>query len=301
VTRLGQSTFVSVLLSACSFTLDFADLDKGSDGGSGDAGTSRGCADAPDAWVFCNDFENGLGTWDDSDGNPPSTNAIVTEDGGNHAMLLRAGDAGFGGDVVKVLPALDAMYARWRFQWQDGFDFAIATTAGTVNSGGRNHLGDVGHRPTGGDFFSAQLGAVFEPTQQLQLYDPGLYQDCPPAPGTCNADALPCTADEGATYCTVAVQRATMPLPTVVTGRWYCLELEVSAGAPTASGVGASGAVDYWVDGVEQGPWSGIWFRSSADLAPNVLWLRMLYDSGPRLPGVLVDDVVVSTARIGCD
>ena len=69
--------------------------------------------------VFCSGFEEGSkAIWDDYDGNPDSTNLLMTEAGpcnasGNHVMRLRAPTGRGSADLVKVLPsAHDKLYAR---------------------------------------------------------------------------------------------------------------------------------------------------------------------------------------------
>ena len=83
--------------------------------------------------------------------------------------------------------------------------------------------------------------------------------------------------------------------------RWYCLEVMLDGGTPTPTQTGASGAQSFWVDGVEYGPWTDLWHRTTATgMNVNLLSLSMYYHSTHADVGVRYDDVVVSTSRIGC-
>src|SRR6476469_9226395 len=82
------------------------------------------CSDATicASGVFCTAFEeaNPKSLWNDYDGNPDSTNLVMTDPGpcniaGNRVMRLRApAGGGQAADLVKVLPSThDRLYARW--------------------------------------------------------------------------------------------------------------------------------------------------------------------------------------------
>ena len=84
-------------------------------------------------------------------------------------------------------------------------------------------------------------------------------------------------------------------------GRWYCIEVMLEAGAPASSQDGAQGVLDWWIDGQEMGPFRNLWLRTVPGLQVNTLWLSLYHHDGQHsAAGVLYDDVVVSTARVGC-
>jgi hypothetical protein len=80
----------------------------------------------------------------------------------------------------------------------------------------------------------------------------------------------------------------------------YCVELLLDGGTPHSSEAGADGVIDLWVDGVEIGPWDDLWMRTTADLSISILWLNLFHHGDHSAAGVRYDNVVVSTARVGC-
>jgi hypothetical protein len=265
------------------------------------------CTQSRPAWIFCSGFEEGnLDIWDDYDDNPPSTNAIIAHPGpfgldGNHVMRLTVPAGSGGADLVKVLPtAHDRLYARWYILWEPGYDFSAPNHGGGLHAGDRGLLGVSGYRPTGTDRFSAIVDVgIWDHRPIIYAYYPGMYQDCYDPEGQCWGDHFPCTMDEGQGYCTNPAHRETTPLPVLETGRWYCVEILMDGGTPTSSPLGADGVLDIWIDGVEYGPWTGLWMRSTPDLKVTILWLSVYFHGAHSTAGILLDNVVVSTAAIG--
>lgn len=273
------------------------------------------CASPKPEWIFCSGFEEAdwHPVWDDYDGNPAPTNVLVSvpgpsNDPQNHAMRLRVTpDQSGGADLVKVLAAHDRLYARWYVQYEPGFNFAARNHGSGLFGGDRNDLGQSGNRPTGSDFMFAGLDYATDTEQfphayHSYVYYPGMYEDCVDPAGSCWGDSLPCTYDTGATYCTNPIDLPTVIPPALVAGRWYCVEEMLDAGTPSADGSTATGGLDFWLDGQELAP-SQLhhWMRSSA-IQPNLLWLQLFHHDGTHsVEGVIYDDVVVSTARIGCN
>jgi len=268
------------------------------------------CAAMQPGWIFCSSFEEGSkAIWDDYDGNPDDTNLLLADPGpfslaNNHVMRLRApqvGDSPSGADLVKVLPAShDRLYARWYVQWEPGYDFSARNHGSGLHAGSRDLLGTSGNRPNGDDWFTSWL----EPdpastTLYAYTYYRGMYQDCADPNGSCWGDHLPCTVDEGY-YCEKPQHRETVMPSTLQSGRWYCVELLVDGGTPVASEALADGTIDWWIDGQEIGPWTDLWLRTSADLKLTILWLNLYHHGLHSVEGLLLDNVVVSTDRIGC-
>jgi len=266
------------------------------------------CANPRPEWVFCNCFEDGnLDIWDDYDGNPPETNLIMEEPGpldlaGNHVVRLRVPPGRGGADLVKVLPeTYDRLYARWYMKWEPGYDFGARNHGSGLFAGDRNLLGaGAGYRPDGTDKFTATL----EPRRDTRrmnayVYYPGMYQDCVDPEGMCWGDAFPCMIDEGAVFCTKPQHRETVLPPVMQTGRWYCIEMLLDGGTPTSDPGAADGILNFWIDGLEIGPWDDLWFRSTPDLKITVLWLALFHHDEHSVEGIMFDNVVVSTSRIG--
>lgn len=268
------------------------------------------CSAMKPGWVFCSGFEEGnKNIWDDFDGNPDSQNILVADGGpfgrtGNVVMRFIAPSGGGGGaDLVKVLPSTyDKLYARWYIKWEAGYDFNANNHGGGLHAGSRDYLGRSNFRPTGSDWFSAWI----EPDPRLHklfsyTYYRGMYMDCTDPNGSCWGDHIPCMLDEGTNYCTKAQHRETVVPPTMQADRWYCVEMMVDGGAPSTTQAGATGVLDFWIDGVEIGPWNNMWFRTTSNLKIGILWLNLYFhDSNHSQSGVRYDDVVASTQRIGC-
>jgi hypothetical protein len=257
--------------------------------------------------LFCSQFEEGsLSIWDDYDGNPAPGNAIVQDPGPlgyaqNHVNRLRVA-TGSGGDtdLVKVFTPTNRVYMRWYQQWEPGYNWAARNHGTGLHGGDRNLLGHSGDRPTGSDFFDSWI----EPNDgklTLYTYYRGMYQDCADPAGSCWGDRFPCFADTGQAYCTRAKDRPRIMPPVLNTGQWYCIEIMLDPGTPVSSDALADGQLDFWIDGIEYGPWTNLWFRTTSTLKTDVMWLNLYHHDGTHsAAGVLQDNVVLSTQRIGC-
>ena len=74
----------------------------------------------------------------------------------------------------------------------------------------------------------------------------------------------------------------------------------IDAGTPTSSAVGANGQLNFWIDGVEYGPWTDLWLRTTSALKLNIFWLNIFHHEAHSVEGIMQDNAVVSTQRIGC-
>jgi hypothetical protein len=266
------------------------------------------CATTQPPWVFCSSFEEGSkAIWDDYDGNPDTTNLLMADPGpfnlsGNHVMRFRVPPGRGGADLVKVLASQhDKLYARWYIKWEKGYDFTAPNHGGGLHAGDRDYLGRSDYRPTGADWFSAWVEPLPDNRRlNLYVYYRGMYMDCADPQGSCWGDHFPCMVDQGQTYCTKPEHRPTVLPPQLEDDRWYCVELMVDAGPAASSAAQAAGVLDFWVDGQEIGPWTNLWFRSDASLQLGILWLNLFHHQEHSVEGVMYDNVVVSTSRVGC-
>ena len=289
--------------------------ESGNESGSSDATTSGPpptdpfeCDALGDAVVFCSDFEEGdLSIWDDYDGNPAETNALVEDEGpfalaGNHVGRLRVPAGRGGADFVKVLPTThDRLYARWYILYEEGFDFDAPNHGGGLHAGSRDFLGRSDFQPQGDDWFSSWVEyQTSDPRFIAYTYYRGMYMDCADPAGACWGDHFPCMIDEGENYCEQPQHRETVVPPAIEAGQWYCVEMMMDAGTPSTDGSVADGQLDVWVDGVEIGPWTDLWLRTSAELQLSMLWLSLFHHEEHSVEGVMYDHVVVSTERVGC-
>jgi len=262
--------------------------------------------------VFCSGFEEGnKDIWDDYDANDDSTNLLMTDPGPcndpqNTVMRFRALPGRGGADLVKVLPTQhDKLYARWYQKWEQGYDFSANNHGGGLHAGARNNLGRSDYRPQGNDWFSTWLepGAgtgELAGRHNLYSYYRGMYIDCANPQGQCWGDHFPCMIDDGPYWCEKPEHREHTMTPVLEDDRWYCLEIMLDGGTPVTSDAQADGVQNFWIDGIEYGPFEHLWHRTTPNLKITILWLSMWHHDDHSVEGVMMDNVVVSENRIGC-
>lgn len=269
------------------------------------------CGNPPIGTVFCEDFEgtNPKSHFDDYDGNKDTENQIVNNNGptdsaSNKVIRLRvpAGQPG-GSDLVKILPTgYDKLYARWYFQYEPGFNFNAPNHGGGLTAGSRDYIGISGNRPAGNDF--ASFTVQYRDSSAIPFaysYYRGMYQDCANPSGQCWGDSLPCIYDTGASYCTKPQHRPTITMSSIQAGRWYCVEQMLDIGPPTTTGTNPNGRFTLWLDEQLLGDYQDLWLRTTATLKVQNLWLSLYHHDGTHSTvGQMIDNVVVSTQRIGC-
>lgn len=268
------------------------------------------CAATKPEWVFCSSFEEGnKDIWDDYDGNPDSTNQLISSPGpfnlqNNNVMRLIVPTTGRGGaDLIKVLPSsYDRLYLRWYMKWENGYDFNVMNHVGAgMHAGDRSFVGRSNYQPDGTDWFSSYI-EVNRDTNIFNTYTyyRGMYMDCSDPNGQCWGDLFPCSLDEGTGYCTKPQHRDQVQQAALQADKWYCIELMVDGGDPVASGANANGEIRFWVDNTAIGPWNDLWLRTTPNLKLNTIWLNMFFHGDHPAAGVLYDNVVASTEKIGC-
>ena len=296
--NIGQSATVSITVNNTS-TLPVGTVARNE------------CSNPPAGTVFCEDFEgtNPKSHFDDYDGNPDTENLVVTDSGpsgdsSNKEIRLRV-PAGVSGvsDLIKVLPgSYDKLYTRWYFKYEPGFNFAAKNHGGGLAAGDRNLIVQSGIRPTGADwagFFVQYQENTANPF--TYSYYRGMYQECIDPNGSCWGDSFPCVFDNGASSCTKPQDRPTVTLPNLVAGHWYCYEQMVDMGTASTDGSGATGRLTQWLDNNTFADNSNLWLRTTANLKIQNLWLSLYHHDGTHSTvGELIDNVVVSTQRIGC-
>ena len=269
------------------------------------------CSNPPAGTIFCENFEgtNPKSDFDDYDGNLDSENQVITDSGpsgdsSNKVIRLRV-PAGQGGDsdLLKVLPgSYDKLYARWYFKYEVGFNFGARNHGSGLAAGNRTFVGQSGIRPNGTDF--AGFYVQYQENTAIPYaysYYRGMYQDCTDPNGSCWGDSLPCVYDHGAYYCTKPQDQPVVAPPNLVAGQWYCVEEMLDMGTPTATSQSANGRLALWLDSNLIGDFQNLWIRTNANLKIQNLWLNLYHHDGTHsVVGELIDNVVVSTQRIGC-
>lgn len=271
------------------------------------------CQQMPDAWIFCEDFEGGdFSRWDDDPPRKRGTLTLLEEPAAaqtpaNHVLQLRVnpGRGGVGLNKTFTPHEYRRLYARWYQQYEPGFDFSALNHGHGFHAGNRWLRGRSGIRPTGDDFFTAQV--EYQPATDRQparttiyTYYRGMKMDCQDPNGKCWGDHFPCLVEYR--YCKRVPQARPNPKPPgLQTGRWYCVELMVDAGEPSQEDEQASGEMNLWLDGVEYGPWRHLWFRTDASIQLNHFWLGLFHHRKHADAGILYDNIVVSREPVGCD
>lgn len=242
--------------------------------------------------IFCEGFESGtLGLW--QDGVDSSRHRVTAADS----------------DVVSGQRSLEVVYpagadGRWMTRWfMPGYDHVFARIYVRLQPGWRcggnctkliafyanrvddrwSGFGKAGIRPTGQDYFYAGLAT----SNWHRQPDPGeiIFYSYHPEMRQ---------AKDGHFWGNFSYQDD--PREALRPGRWYCLEFEVQANKPGQH----DGYQKMWIDGVLKGGVSGIRWRDSADVRINAFQLTF---SGavPVTQRMWMDDIVVSTERIGCN
>lgn len=280
-------------------------------GGQAEAVVRNECASPPTGTVFCEDFEgtNPKARFDDYDGNPDSENLVVSDTGpaldpANKAIRLRApaGQRG-GSDLVKILPgSYDRLYARWYLKYEPGFNFAAPNHGGGLAAGSRDYLGRSGIRPSGNEYAAFFLQYQDNTARPYAYsYYRGMYQQCSDPNNNCWGDSLPCVYDSGASYCTKPQHRPTAALPSFQAGQWHCIEQYVDMGTPNTTGQGTNGRLTLWLDGKLLSDIGDLWLRTTDALKVQNFYLSLFHHDGTHSTvGELIDNVVVSTQRVGC-
>jgi hypothetical protein len=295
-------------LAACIAALDATGGGPaGADGEvdpSGDESTPADeCAGSDPSWLFCDSFEaaDEAPFWDGS-----STYPVRLADPGpldladNHVVRLRVPPGRGGASLYKELATqAERAYVRFYVRWEPGYDFdAPVHGPGGLHGGRTDCVGCSGSRPD--DWFTSTLEHTHAnpPTLQAYTYYPGMYMDCADPDGACWGDMFPCTA--GPSYCTEPAHAPTVTQAGFVTGRWYCVEQMIDAGTPTSDPASADGVLDFWIDGLEIGPWTHMMLRQYDDVKVSALWLYLFHHDEHSAVGLELDDVVVSSERVGC-
>jgi len=284
------------------------------------------CAAPHAEWVFCDDFESSLdqngqlGLWDDQGLGPQNlvlTSSAAAVHRGARSLEITAHkgiDTG-GGPTKWFLPGYDDLYVRFWTRFAPSYNYLhhMVFIGASEASNKWSAFGTAGCRPNGSNFFVTQVepfAGTYPPPGAWGFYTYSNDMQCDPG-STCANYANPQQiCDDCATKgspcqngleCCWGTNNITSPPVITPLGSWTCLEARVQANTNAES----NGVQTLWIDGVEVGQWSGIRFRTDDALKINSLGLWHyvtddVYASGQTEESVWFDDVVVSTAPIGC-
>ncbi len=246
------------------------------------------------AAIFCDDFEAGsFDMW--QDGYSPSVHAITTVPAnvyrGQKALQATylGGSNGAGWLTRWFMPGFDHTFARAYVKFEPGWQCSGGACSKLfVFYGNRvdnqwSGFGQAGVCPKGTDYYYAGVATLPWYVQP----DPGeviLYSYYPGMP----------TQPDGQT-CWGAFGFLDDPRTALQTGVWHCLEVEVQANTPGAR----DGFQRVWVDGALKREMLNMRWRDTTDVRTNAFQLSFSGSPGTT-EHVWVDNVVVSTQRIGC-
>jgi hypothetical protein len=252
--------------------------------------TERRCDDP--AVILCDDFETGtLDQWED--GYKPELHAITSDPtkvfAGERALEVTYPEGGEGKWLARwFMPGYERAFARLYIKFEEGYRCGVNCTKIVAFYGNRldnpwSGFGKAGIRPTGTDFFFASLVTL----NWYRRPDPGeiiFYSYFP--------DMV--QAPDGMFWGNFSFQEE--PREAVQAGRWYCLELELGVNQPGLR----DGYQRMWINDLFKGEQTGIRWRDTTDVRINAVQLTFSASPVPSTEHVWIDNLVVSTQRIGC-
>lgn len=255
-----------------------------------DAPAGEPLCDSPTT-IFCDDFEApSLDSWVDPNGGRfqrlTAERAHVFDGKQSLETLMPVGESG--GHLTRwFMPGHDHLFVRLYVMFEPGWECEQNCQKIVAFYGNRvddrwSGFGKAGTRPTGFDYFYAGLATL----NWYRQPDPGeiiLYSYFP--------DMV--RAGDGRYWGNFFFQAD--PREAVQPGRWYCLELEVSANQPGYW----DGFQRLWVDGAQKAEIRDMRWRDTDTLKINAVQLTFS-GSVPKSKRVWIDNVVVSRAYSGC-
>ncbi len=328
--RLRSSAAAAALTLAVSAALGLA----AAVAGRAEAGA---CDDAPPEWLVCEDFEAGGLGWERWFAQSPWVECISCPNGVNDPARIRLVDdpaqahggrwslhmpaeagGGYQGGALTWrscdgpkrqgcrLTGRDELYMRAWVRLADDHQKVhhFLSIDGTRPGGYWESDGNAGCRPNGLSWAGTTLD--FNERRELFFYTyfPGMRCD---RGGYCSGDrvrqicdlcatkGMPCDGGPECCWGNLFQSAAPVILPR---GRWACLEIQMRLNTPGQ----ADGTMAYWLDGQLGHAQAGMRWRETDALQLNKVWLQHYLAAGDadRPNRVWFDDVVVSTAPIGC-
>jgi hypothetical protein len=244
------------------------------------------------AVIFCDDFESGnFSQW--QDGYKPDRHTITSDPTnvfqGTKALQVHYPQGFDGGWLARwFMPGYDDVYVRLYVKWESNWRNTASGGDKTVGLYGNridNHwsgFGKAGIKPTGTDFFLGMVTSLSWHTRsnpgEMIFYS--YYPDMEKAP-------------DGMYWGSFFFQNA--PRTGMKPGQWYCLEYELRVNTPGMR----DGSQKMWIDGQLKGEVNNMRWRDTTDLRINAVQLSFS-GGGPKTQHKWIDNVVVSTQKIGC-
>jgi hypothetical protein len=306
----------------------------------GEAGRREGggptfsCKSPDPSWLLCEDFEGmaaGFSTWlkssvwtDNIGGDDAGRLTSSTEaHGGKYALLMpAAASAGYqGGDLIwractgankpgcTPLKGYSKLHLRAfvRFAADHKKVHHFLSVGGGPLDNYWSPFGNAGCRPNGTnamgttvDFKDNTHATFFYTYFPAMKCDPGSscskYADPTQICADCAAKGMPCSSG---LECCWGNEFAPTPAVALPLDTWFCLEMMMQANDPGQS----NGEMAYWIDGKLAHQVKSMKWREVSSLQLNMVRLQHYLetsDAAGHSNRVWFDDVVISTAPIGC-
>lgn len=297
-TSSSSATTASATTADASSDSDTTMADASSDASGGEPDETGCPASAPAAWISCEDFESitdpttELSQWNvNADGFAVVSGVGV--DGGQALRVRLQPGAMFGGWVTLRFgegpdaPAIDSPDGRWDELW---LRYRLRTEA---NWPGRP-IGDVGE-------MIAMNGANWGIAADLNLHGEGSMRLAARGWSCISGGTLNCNGQNdwsGVLQQIWGNEGSTVVFDDGHADTWQCIEAHMRLNAPGAF----DGEAHVWIDGAVELEQTGIdWRGTWDDFGINAVRFTNYAEPVDAPLDFAIDDVVVGTARIGCD
>ncbi|MHB1169047.1 MAG: Ig-like domain-containing protein [Longimicrobiales bacterium] len=258
------------------------------------------CSNAPDAWIWCDDFEqhrlDSYFEYDDADGSFEYADGVGVSGSPGMRVRFSAGqvDAGslklaFGRTPSSYFDPVDAGVTNHR----DLFWRMYVRNAPGWTGGGGEKLSRA----------TSFAGANWQQAMIAHVWSGGSNDNhlvIDPASGTDAAGNLRTTSynDFGNLRWLGARMGQTPVFDGSHVGSWYCIEAHVRLNDAGQS----NGVFEYWIDGDLEARTTDLnWVGAYDEYGVNAVFIENHWNDGaPRAQERYIDNFVVSTARIGC-
>jgi hypothetical protein len=242
--------------------------------------------------IFCDDFEGG---WDDSwmedGGDVQVVDGAAVDGEGSSVLELSTYENIQSSKLLRTFADADVIHIRFDVQYAADYDNSGGSHGpilGGSSSPPWSMFGTAGIKPNGSDFFVLNFEPVGTVGEDGEL---GFY-----------AYFVNMEMSGDGNYWGNGFTSTQATPPLITPGAWQCAEYSLTLNDPAAE----DGSADFWVDGVHQGTFTGLQWRTDPALRISTFALDSYnhMNDGP-IPAsqpnrVRYDNFVIATAPVGC-